>query len=136
MASVVFNDQDIKIHVSNCVYLILKPSSIHESSSEQFHQFSSLRIVTNHLMEQLFNLSEVQRVVEEYNYEIIALQFPDELISYSVEVYAVLRSKLRSEVTLFIAVDSTYGSSVDDVSAMHVDSQLLVYFGDDLSSSG
>ena len=35
-----------------------------------------------------------------------------------------------------MAADSTFGSSVDDISAEHVDSDVLVYFGSDLSSSG
>ena len=40
------------------------------------------------------------------------------------------------DVEVFVAADSTYGSSVDDISAEHVDSDVLVYFGSDLSSSG
>jgi len=37
---------------------------------------------------------------------------------------------------MFIAADSTWGSSVDDVSAMHCDADIIFYFGSDLSSSG
>jgi diphthamide biosynthesis protein 2 len=47
-----------------------------------------------------------------------------------------LGSAGSEELELYIAADSTYGSSVDDISAEHVDSDVLVYFGSDLSSSG
>ena len=41
-----------------------------------------------------------------------------------------------SWIDVFITADSTYGSSVDDISAEHVSADVLVYFGSDLSSSG
>lgn len=36
---------------------------------------------------------------------------------------------------VYIAADSTFGSSVDDISAAHVNSDLLIYFGSDMSAS-
>ena len=66
----------------------------------------------------------------------MVLQFPDEHLKHCVDVYSRLSELVDDAVSLFIAADSTYGSSVDDVSAQHVDGDLLVYFGSDLSGSG
>ena len=74
----------------------------------------------------------------------MALQFPDEYVSDCVNVYNWLIQDLENsledaqvdELEVYVAADSTFGSSVDDVSAEHVDSDVLVYFGSDLSSSG
>lgn len=38
-------------------------------------------------------------------------------------------------VSLYITADSSWNSSVDDVSAMHCNADMIVYFGSDLSSS-
>ena len=66
----------------------------------------------------------------------ISLQFPDESLHLSLDVYEYLREKLPTNIDLFVLADSTFGSSVDDVSAQHIDCDLLIYFGSDLSSSG
>lgn len=73
----------------------------------------------------------------------VVLQFPDDELDVCVEVHDLLTTALESvvgtetaaEYDMFIAADSTYGSSVDDVSADHISADLLVYFGSDLSSS-
>lgn len=84
----------------------------------------------------LFDLMNIKKIIRENNFKIITLQFPDHLLGCSVEVYLRLLRDGDPDVNFFIAADSTYGSSVDDVSAIHVGSDALVYFGDDLSSSG
>ena len=66
----------------------------------------------------------------------IVLQFPDEILTECVGLYEEVRSQLPLSTEVYIAADSTFGSSVDDISAQHVDSDLLVYFGSDMSSSG
>lgn len=59
----------------------------------------------------------------------------------SVQAYERLSNILHNipyeeEIELYIAADSTWGSSVDDVSAMHCNGDVIAYFGSDLSSSG
>ncbi len=83
-----------------------------------------------------FDLSSILKIVENHQFKRIALQFPDEELSNSVNVYRYLKENIRNDLDLFITADSSWGSSVDDVSAMHYDADLLIYFGSDLSSSG
>lgn len=85
---------------------------------------------------EFFDLATLVSIIEKYSFVRVALQFPDELLPESTSIYLELREKLPKTVMLFITADSTWGSSVDDVSAMHYDGDLIVYFGSDLSSSG
>ena len=85
-----------------------------------------------------FGSPEVERIcaiISRQGFKRVVLQFPDELLGRCVDVFNHFRL-LVPTASFYIAADSTYGSSVDDVSALHVDSDLLVYFGSDLSSSG
>lgn len=52
------------------------------------------------------------------------------------DVYAEVVNFVNDDCDVYIAADSTFGSSVDDISAAHVDSDLLIYFGSDMSASG
>lgn len=87
-------------------------------------------------VESLFELDALVDVVRRCRFQRIVLQFPDEYLVHCVSAYQYLADLLGSDVHLFIAADSTFGSSVDDVSAQHVDGDALVYFGSDLSASG
>jgi diphthamide biosynthesis protein 2 len=82
-----------------------------------------------------YDIESVVRLVGQFGFKRIAIQFPDDNLHCCVPVYEMLSSKLGN-VEIFITADSTWGSSIDDVSAMHYDADLLVYFGSDLSSSG
>lgn len=106
-------------------------------------------------------LPAVCEVLRSRGYSRVVLQFPDEHVAHSVDVYEYMLDALNRDnsssisrevatavsetgegeeesswVDVFITADSTYGSSVDDVSAEHVSADVLVYFGSDLSSSG
>ncbi|CAH8390258.1 unnamed protein product [Eruca vesicaria subsp. sativa] len=67
----------------------------------------------------------------------IALQFPDELLKESTKVVRALKTKLKEmspendrEVRFFVMADTTYGSCcVDEVGALHIDSQCVVHYG-------
>lgn len=67
----------------------------------------------------------------------IALQFPDELLKESTKVVRALKSKLKEmnaengrDVRFFVMADTTYGSCcVDEVGALHIDSQCVVHYG-------
>lgn len=83
-----------------------------------------------------FRLDDVAALVQKHSYKKVVLQFPDEELSYSVAVYDHLADTLPEDTDIYITADSTWGSSIDDVSAMHCDADVLVYFGTDLSSSG
>lgn len=96
-----------------------------------------------------FDLARVAALVLQHGFKRVVLQFPDEALEHCVGVYMRLQELLGEgegssdgdggsggAVSMFIAADSTYGSSVDDISAQHVDGDVLVYFGSDLSSSG
>ncbi len=83
-----------------------------------------------------FDLVSAFNILVKYEFKRIALQFPDEELSHCVEVYRTLKHMLPVDTDLFITADSTWGSSVDDISAMHYDADVLIYFGSDLSSSG
>ena len=86
-----------------------------------------------------FELDNIISIILKGNYKLLILQFTDDFLHISSDVYEYMSSKLIETghfADIFIAADSTYGSSVDDISAQHVCGDLLVYFGDDLSSSG
>lgn len=85
---------------------------------------------------QSFDLMMLVDIVRKFTLRRVVLQFPDELITVAMDVYQFLRENIDNTVDIYICVDSTYGSSVDDVSALHIDTDLLVYFGSDMSVSG
>jgi diphthamide biosynthesis protein 2 len=85
----------------------------------------------------MFDLDGIASLIILNGFKLVALQFPDEHLNQCTEVYTYLSNKLSGhDVDLFIIGDSTFGSSVDDISAQHVDSDVLVYLGSDMSSSG
>ncbi|CAN8254199.1 unnamed protein product [Cochlearia groenlandica] len=72
----------------------------------------------------------------------VALQFPDELLKESTKVVTSLKNQTRllkkkrqnseddREVRFFVMADTTYGSCcVDEVGALHIDSQCVVHYG-------
>ena len=84
-----------------------------------------------------YNISKACEIINRHNFKTITLQFPDEVANLCTDIYDQFIQLLGDdEISIFIAADSTYGSSIDDISALHVDSDVLVYFGSDLSSSG
>mmetsp|Transcript_27452 Transcript_27452/g.26259 ORF Transcript_27452/g.26259 Transcript_27452/m.26259 type:complete len:395 (-) Transcript_27452:339-1523(-) len=84
-----------------------------------------------------FDLDAVCAIIAQHKFRRIALQFPDEFLDKCISIYTYVINRINDDhVDVYIIGDSTYGSSVDDISAQHVDSDILVYFGSDLSSSG
>ena len=82
-----------------------------------------------------FDLVKVAEIIRNRQFERVLLQFPDTLLRCSVPIYNFLKDGVQS-ARFFIAAASTYGGGVDDISARHIQSDLIVSFGDDLSSSG
>eukprot|EP01041_Mallomonas_annulata_P014022 gene14022-29854_t len=84
----------------------------------------------------MFDIVTASELILRLGFKRVVLQFPDEYLHCCMEIFQLFREKLDSSVDIYIAADSTYGSSVDDVSALHVNSDILIYFGTDMSSSG
>jgi diphthamide biosynthesis protein 2 len=83
-----------------------------------------------------FDLTEAIKCITEHHFQRVVCQFPDEYLACCTEVYLLLADQVPLDCDIFIAADSTFGSSVDDISAAHVDADLLIFFGSDLSGSG
>lgn len=83
-----------------------------------------------------FYLDGVAEVIRVNGFKMVVLQFPDGALAKCTDVYDALSNIIDDDVDMFITADSTFGSSLDDVSAQHVEADILFYFGDDLSSSG
>ena len=83
----------------------------------------------------VFQIAKIVDIIRIRKFERVVLQFPDELLRCSVSIYSLFRDTLRA-THFFIVADSTYASSVDEISARHIQCDFIVSFGDDLSSSG
>lgn len=88
------------------------------------------------LIESRYDLVALMAIIAKHSYSRVVLQFPDEELEFCVPVYDYLSSNFPSSTEIYVTADSTWGSSIDDVSAMHCDGDVLAYFGTDLSSSG
>ena len=79
-------------------------------------------------------------IILKNDFKAVSLQFSDEYLPFCVQLHESMRNELKSsnntQVQLYITADSTFGSSIDDVSAAHVNCDLIIYIGTDLSSSG
>lgn len=86
------------------------------------------------LPELVEKLSELDR--EEPKYKRITLQFPDELICDSATIVHYIQEKLGVDATnpkqkIWILADTSYSACcVDEIAAEHVQSDLVVHFGD------
>ncbi|SCV69855.1 BQ2448_1249 [Microbotryum intermedium] len=83
--------------------------------------------------ESLYDAYEIETTVHQImggGFQRIALQFPDELLHDSVQIYHLLRARLEAQIELYVLADTTYGSCcVDEVAAQHVDADLIVHYG-------
>jgi diphthamide biosynthesis protein 2 len=80
-----------------------------------------------------FDLECVISILRVHKFVNVVLQFVDEYLPVAVQVQQTLQRNLPL-AHIFITADSTWGSSADDISALHVGADVLVYFGSDLSS--
>lgn len=65
-----------------------------------------------------FDLDEAVKCITEHQFQRVVCQFPDEYLGCCTEVYFQLADKVPPDCDIFIAADSTFGSSVDDISAV------------------
>lgn len=75
-----------------------------------------------------YEISRTCKWIAENEFSKVCLQFPDELLGVSVEVYEEIKKNL--DVDLYILGDTSYASCcVDSVAAMHVQAQAVVHYG-------
>ena len=74
--------------------------------------------------ESYFQLEECVQHINLNGYSTIALQFPDELMSYSA--FVATQIKLKTKAKTFVLADTSYGSCcIDEVAASHYNADLL-----------
>ena len=83
-----------------------------------------------------YDIEALVSLIAKHAFKRVVLQFPDEELEHCVPVYDFLSATIPEGTEIYVTADSTWGSSIDDVSAMHCDGDVLFYFGTDLSSSG
>ena len=78
--------------------------------------------------ESYFQLEECVQHINLNGYSTIALQFPDELMSYSA--FVATQIKLKTKAKTFVLADTSYGSCcIDEVAASHYNADLIIHFG-------
>ncbi|XP_066910059.1 2-(3-amino-3-carboxypropyl)histidine synthase subunit 2-like [Clytia hemisphaerica] len=87
-------------------------------------------------LEKYFDVDKIVQYILQGKYSVIALQFPDELMTYSTSIASELKSK--TEAQIFVLADTSYGSCcVDEVAASHYNADLIIHFGQScLSNTG
>ncbi|XP_068626310.1 2-(3-amino-3-carboxypropyl)histidine synthase subunit 2 [Battus philenor] len=75
-----------------------------------------------------FDIPETCKWITDNNFTKVCLQFPDELLGVSAQIYEEI--KKRADVDLYILGDTSYASCcVDSVAAMHVQGDAIVHYG-------
>lgn len=97
-------------------------------------------------LENVIDFDALINIIVNGHYKVVTLQFSDDYLCICSDIFTILRSKMDSLcsieskamdiVEFYVTADSTFGSAIDDISAMHVSSDLILFFGTDLSSSG
>uniref|UniRef100_A0A182W8D4 2-(3-amino-3-carboxypropyl)histidine synthase subunit 2 n=1 Tax=Anopheles minimus TaxID=112268 RepID=A0A182W8D4_9DIPT len=81
----------------------------------------------------IWNSKQKQRClrwIEKHNLKRVALQFPDSILHYSVQIVEELQSALIEDLRIFVLADTSYGSCcVDEVAAAHANADGVVHFG-------
>ncbi|KAJ4493661.1 putative diphthamide synthesis protein-domain-containing protein [Lentinula edodes] len=77
-----------------------------------------------------YEIERTAREIEEDNLKRVALQFPDELLHDSVQIFGRLKRRIGLDKELYVLADTSYGSCcVDEVAAQHIDANALVHYG-------
>ncbi|XP_014261781.1 2-(3-amino-3-carboxypropyl)histidine synthase subunit 2 isoform X2 [Cimex lectularius] len=76
----------------------------------------------------LFELDKCVNWIKKNNYTKVCLQFPDSLLSYSVDIALYIDKETNNKT--FILGDTSYGSCcVDEVASRHVQGDAIIHFG-------
>ncbi|KAJ3997354.1 putative diphthamide synthesis protein-domain-containing protein [Lentinula boryana] len=96
-----------------------------------------------------YEIDRTVREIEEGDFKRVALQFPDELLHDSVQIFRRLKRMISPDKELYVLADTSYGRQasnswspltllplgatlsccVDEVAAQHVDANALVHYG-------
>ncbi|KAF9074276.1 putative diphthamide synthesis protein-domain-containing protein, partial [Rhodocollybia butyracea] len=77
-----------------------------------------------------YEIEQTATEIEQADYKRVALQFPDELLHDSVQIFRRLKQRIGSDKELYVLADTSYGSCcVDEVAAQHIDANALVHYG-------
>ncbi|KAJ4490628.1 putative diphthamide synthesis protein-domain-containing protein [Lentinula aciculospora] len=93
-----------------------------------------------------YEIERTAREIEEGDFKRVALQFPDELLHDSVQIFQRLKRKIGPDKELYVLADTSYGRQasspltlvsfgstssccVDEVAAQHIDANALVHYG-------
>jgi len=83
-------------------------------------------------LDSYFEIERIAVWVRDRNFNRIALQFPDDLLRFSVQISTILAERLGNDenVRFYVLGDTSYGSCcVDEVAAEHGIAQAIVHFG-------
>ncbi|KAI3658888.1 hypothetical protein MP638_003131 [Amoeboaphelidium occidentale] len=87
-------------------------------------------------LKRAFNFEGIRDWITRNNYKVICLQFPDDLLKYSVYVEESLKAVLPNDCKIYVLADTSFGSCcVDAVAAKHVNADCVVHFGEACFSS-
>jgi len=76
----------------------------------------------------VFNLHECVEFIEDSRLTKVCLQFPDNLLQFSVKIALWLEKYINKKV--FVLGDTSYGSCcVDELAAQHVEGDAIIHFG-------
>ncbi|KAE9394949.1 diphthamide biosynthesis protein [Gymnopus androsaceus JB14] len=77
-----------------------------------------------------YEIERIAREIEQGDFKRVALQFPDELLHDSVQIFRRLKRRINSDKELYVLADTSYGSCcVDEVAAQHIDANAVVHYG-------
>ncbi|KAG4074402.1 hypothetical protein HA402_000381 [Bradysia odoriphaga] len=88
-------------------------------------------ITDEQLIQEIWNEArcvECSTWIKENNFKRVCLQFPDNLIAFSIQITQELSQLVDSEV--FVLGDTSYGSCcIDEIAAAHINADAIIHFG-------
>eukprot|EP01031_Cornospumella_fuschlensis_P029025 gene29025-35034_t len=75
------------------------------------------------------DLDGIVDLLVQSRYKKIVLQFSSSLLSASVSICQRISSQLPSDMKTYVVANSSMDNAIDDVAAMHVSADIIVYFG-------
>ncbi|XP_052900802.1 2-(3-amino-3-carboxypropyl)histidine synthase subunit 2 [Anopheles moucheti] len=108
-------------------------SSAFSSGDSIIQNQSPVTVVDHVLLHEIWNSEQKQRClrwIKEHNLKRVALQFPDTILTHSVQIVNDLQSAIIDELSIFVLADTSYGSCcVDEIAAAHANADGVVHFG-------
>ncbi|PNW80058.1 hypothetical protein CHLRE_08g376150v5 [Chlamydomonas reinhardtii] len=81
-------------------------------------------------LEQRYDIAETVDYILEGGFRDVALQFPDEQLADSPDVFALLQARLGDRARVFVLADTAYNPlGVDEVAAAHLAADCVVHYG-------